>query len=49
MRDFRFEISDFKFLKPLGNLFEQLPQILKHGVFFVRLRAVSEKELMAEV
>src|SRR5207248_11546156 len=30
-------------------LFEQLPQILKHGVFFVRARAISEKELLAQV
>src|SRR5262245_8537139 len=30
-------------------LFEQLPQILKHGVFFVRTRAISEKELLAQV
>ena len=29
------------------NPFEQLPQILKHGVFLVRLRAISEKELLA--
>src|SRR5438067_13169023 len=31
------------------NLFEQLPQILKHGVFFVRARAISDKELLAQV
>src|SRR5262249_6764038 len=31
------------------NLFEQLPQILKHFVFFVRARAISEKELLAQV
>src|SRR5437762_8263461 len=30
-------------------LFEQLSQILKHGVFFVRLRAIGEKELLAQV
>jgi hypothetical protein len=33
----------------IRNLFEQLPQILKHGVFFVRARAISEKELLAQV
>ena len=33
--------------KPL--LFEQLPQILKHGVFFVRARAIGDKELLAQV
>src|SRR5882724_3215450 len=33
----------------LRDLFEQLPQILKHGVFFVRARAISEKELLAQV
>ena len=40
-------------LKRLGdlcwNLFEQLPQILKHGVFFLRARAIGEKELLAQV
>ena len=39
-------------LKSLGiyqNLFEQLPQILKHGVFFLRARAIGEKELLAQV
>src|ERR1700747_3343228 len=30
-------------------LFEQRPQILKYGVFFVRARAISEKELLAQV
>jgi hypothetical protein len=29
-------------------LFEQLSQILKHGVFFVRARAVGDKELLAQ-
>ena len=33
----------------LRNLFEQRPQILKHGVFFVRLHAISDKELLAQV
>ena len=33
----------------LINLFEQLPQILKHGVFFVRARAIGDKELLAQV
>jgi hypothetical protein len=33
----------------LPGLFEQLPQILKHGVFFVRARAIGEKELLAQV
>ena len=33
----------------LTNLFEQLSQILKHGVFFLRVRAISEKELLAQV
>ena len=33
----------------IWNLFEQLPQILKHGVFFVRARAIGEKELLAQV
>jgi hypothetical protein len=28
-------------------LFEQLPQILKHGVFFVGVRAIGDKELLA--
>src|SRR6516162_1350600 len=32
-----------------GTLFEQLPQILKHGVFFVRARAIGDKELLARV
>ncbi len=31
------------------NLFEQLPQMLKHDVFFVRLRAIGEKELLAQI
>src|SRR5438067_1434608 len=31
------------------NLFEQRPQILKHGVFFVRARALGKKELLAQV
>ena len=30
-------------------LFEQLSKILKHGVFFVRSRAIGEKELLAQV
>jgi hypothetical protein len=30
------------------NLFEQLPQILKNIVFFVRARAIGHKELLAE-
>jgi hypothetical protein len=30
-------------------LFEQLSEILKHCVFFVRLRAIGEKELLAQV
>src|SRR3954468_2412402 len=29
--------------------FEQLPQILKHGVFFARAGAIGEKELLAKV
>ena len=29
------------------NLFEQLPQILKHGLFFLRARAISQKEIAA--
>ena len=33
----------------LPDLFEQLPQILKHGLFFVRERAISDKELLAQV
>jgi hypothetical protein len=33
----------------IQSLFEQLPQILKHGVFFVRARAIGEKELLAQV
>ena len=33
----------------LPSLFEQLPQILKHGVFFVGAHAISEKELLAQV
>src|SRR5205823_12733146 len=33
----------------LPDLFEQLPQILKHGVFFVRARAIGEKELLEQV
>ena len=31
------------------NLFEQLPQILKHFLFFIGARAISEKEILAEV
>src|SRR5438067_3184506 len=31
------------------NLFEQFLQILKHGVFFVRARAIIDKELLAQV
>src|SRR5207248_10777417 len=31
------------------SLVEQLPQILKHGVFFVRARAIGDKELLAQV
>src|ERR1041385_3245463 len=31
------------------GLFEQLPQILKHDVFFVRARAIGDKELLAQV
>src|SRR5438552_5368606 len=31
------------------NLFEQLSQILQHGVFFVRAHAIGEKELLAQV
>jgi hypothetical protein len=31
------------------NLFEQRPQILKHGVFFVRARAIGDKEFLAQV
>src|SRR5438132_5308369 len=31
------------------RLFEQLPQILKYGVFFVRARAIGDKELLAQV
>src|SRR4029077_19896522 len=31
------------------NLFEQLSQILKHGVFFPRARAIGEKELLAQI
>ena len=27
----------------IPNLFEQLPQILKHGIFFVRARAIGDK------
>ena len=51
----RLPISDCRLekLKKLGdptrNLFEQLSQILKHGVFFLRARAISEKELLAQV
>src|SRR6266550_1816198 len=33
----------------IRNLFEQLRQILKHGVFFVRASAIGEKELLAQV
>src|SRR5438094_6111393 len=33
----------------IRNLFEQLLQILKHDVFFVRARAIGEKELLAQV
>jgi hypothetical protein len=37
-------------LQPFGTyLFEELPQILKHGIFFVRPRAIGEKELLAQV
>ena len=32
----------------LRNLFEQLPQILKHVLFFVRARAIGDKEFLAE-
>src|SRR5207248_8793612 len=31
------------------NLFEQLLQILKHGVFFVGASAIGNKELLAQV
>jgi hypothetical protein len=31
------------------NLFEQLPQILKHRFFFVSARAIGEKEFLAQV
>src|SRR6266498_5258635 len=34
---------------PSSRLFEQLPQILKHGLFFVRARAIGDKELLAQV
>src|SRR6266498_5571237 len=34
---------------PSSRLFEQLPQILKHGVFFVRARAIGKKELLAQL
>jgi len=30
-------------------LFEKLPQILKHGVFFVRTRATGDEELQVQV
>src|SRR5438093_8587509 len=33
----------------IPNVFEQLPQILKHGVFFVGARAIGDKELLAQV
>src|SRR5437868_14075317 len=33
----------------IRNLFEQLLQILKHGVFFFRARAIGNKELLAQV
>jgi hypothetical protein len=39
------ELADYS----IRNLFEQLPQILKHGVFFVRARAISDKELLAQI
>ena len=32
-----------------SDLFEQLPQIFKHDVFFVRARAIGDKELLAQV
>jgi hypothetical protein len=32
-----------------SNLFEQLPQILKHDVFFGGARAIGDKELLAQV
>src|SRR5437016_4984539 len=32
-----------------SDLFEQLPQILKHCVFFVGARAIGEEELLAQV
>ena len=32
-----------------SRLFEQLLQILKHGVFFLRARAIGEKELLDQV
>jgi hypothetical protein len=32
----------------IWNLFEELPQILKHGVFFVRARAIGDKELLVQ-
>jgi hypothetical protein len=33
----------------IRNLFEELFQVLKHNVFFVRAHAISEKELLAQV
>jgi hypothetical protein len=33
----------------ITTLFEQLLQILKHGLFFVRARAIGDKELLAQV
>jgi hypothetical protein len=35
--------------RPSQRLFEQLPQMLKHDVFFVGARAIGEKELLAQV
>jgi hypothetical protein len=43
--DFGFLILDFGFW--ILDLFEQLPEILKHDVFFVRARAIGDKELLA--
>src|SRR6266566_10118965 len=48
--DCRFPIADFKKARSsTWNLFEQLHQILKHGVFFVGARAIGDKELLAQV
>src|SRR5262249_33508815 len=33
----------------LPGLFEQRPQILQHGVLFLRARGIGEKELLAQV